>query len=155
LIGYNLYEQLKFSLRKNLGWYSPIKAWFVITWVALIHSRFECLKCLIYGPSLIYEGLILWRSSSRRSRKWLSLRSDVWNVIYQFFMTLLLSSFLSRSHNTLEGNRGVRLNFFISLSTNTWWGQFASLKQSQNLIELDNCLLKNNLRSFNIAINCH
>lgn len=44
-------------------------------------------------------------------------------------------------------------NFFVSLSTNIWRGHLLLLGQSQNLTEFDECLLKNNWRSLEIAIN--
>ena len=49
--------------------------------VALTHSKFDCPKYLIYEPPLEYKGLIGLRSSSRRSKNYLSLTSKAWNVI--------------------------------------------------------------------------
>ena len=48
----------------------------MIALAALAHNEFECLKYLIYKPPLVYKGSIGWRSSSRRSRKCLSLVSN-------------------------------------------------------------------------------
>jgi len=107
--------------------------------VVLAHKEFEWPKYLIHEPSLVYKGSKRWRSSSRRSRKFkfLPLVLEAWNIIFQFFIILLHSLFLSKSQNVLHGNRGVRLNFFVSLLTTEWRGQLLLLGQSQNSIEFE------------------
>ena len=122
--------------------------------IALAHNEFECLKCLIHGPSFVYEGLMVLSSSSSRSRNCFPLRSDAWKVICQFLIISLHSSFLSKSHDAFAGDMGIRLNFFISLSTNACRNYLALLGQFQNSMILDGCLLKNNLRSSRTAIDC-
>ena len=126
----------------------------VIALVALAYNEFESLKCLIHGPSFVYEGLMVLSSSFSRSRNCFSWRSDAWKVICQFLIILLHSSFLLKSHDVFAGDIGIRLNFFILLSTNACKNYLASLGQSQNSMMLDGCLLKNNLRSSRTAIDC-
>jgi len=108
--------------------------------VALTHKEFECPKYLIHEPPLVYEGSIGWRSSSNRLRSCLPFASDTWRVIFQIS---LHSLFLSKSQDDLHGNKGVKLNIFVSLSTMEWRGQLSSLGQSQNSMEFEGCLLKN------------
>ena len=49
-------------------------------------------------------------------------------------MMLSHSSFLLKSYDDLDGDIGIRLNFFMSLSTDTWRGHLVLLGQSQNLM---------------------
>lgn len=126
----------------------------VIALVALTYNKFEYLKYLIYEPLLIYKNSIGKRSLSRRSRKCLSLKSDVWKVICQFLMMLSYYWFLPKSHDVLYGSSSVRLNYFVFLSTNAWRGHLLSLGQSQNSMVFDDCLLKNKWRFLEIAIDC-
>ena len=105
--------------------------------MALAHSEFEWLNCLIHGPPLMYKGSIVWSLSSNR---WVLLRSDAWNVICQFLMMLLHSSFLLKSHDSLQGSSRERLNFFMSLSTIWWWSHLLLLGQSQNSMAFIECL---------------
>jgi len=50
LIGYDSHGQLKSSLRKNLNWYSPIRAWFVMV---VRHGSHQEVK--------VHEvGLVMW-----------------------------------------------------------------------------------------------
>ena len=144
-IGYSPHGQLKSSLEKNLRRYSPIGAWFRMARAALAHNELECPKCLIHGPPFLYEGSMLWKLSSRRSRNCFPLRSDAWKVICQFLMILSHSSFSLKSHNVLDGDMGIRLNFFVSLSTAACRDHLASLGQSQSSMTLEGCLLKNDL----------
>jgi len=126
----------------------------VIALVALTYNKFNCLKCLIYRSFLVYKGLIGRRSSSKRSRKCLPLKSDTGKIIHQFLIMLSYSCFLSKSHDVLYGSSSMRLNFFVSLSTSVWRDYLLSLGQSQNSMESNSCLLKNNKRFLKIAINC-
>ena len=57
-------------------------------------------------------------------------------------------------NNILQGYKGVGLNCLVLLSTNTWSGHFLLLGQSQNSMELSECLLKNDCRSLEITIDC-
>ena len=152
-IRYFLHGQLKSLLGKKQRQYSPIGVWLTMALVALTHKEFECPKYLIHEPPLVYEGSIGWRSSSNRSRSCLPFASDTWKVIFQIFKISLHSLFLSKSQDDLHGNKGVKLNIFVSLSTMEWRGQLLLLGQSQNSMEFEGCLLKNSLRSFDMAIN--
>ena len=147
-IGYDPHGQLNSSLGKNLNWYSPIGAWFVIACVVLAHNELEWPKWLIHRPPLVY--LIFVRSSLR---KCFPLRSNTWKVMHHCLMISSFFFFLLKFHEVLQGKSGVRFNFFMSLSTDTWRGHSSSLRQSQNSMELEGCLLKNNMKSFEIAIN--
>ena len=49
-------------------------------------------------------------------------------------MMLSHSSFLSKSYDDLDRDIGIRLNFFMSLSTDTWRDHLVPLEQSQNLM---------------------
>ena len=122
--------------------------------IALIYNKFECLKYLIYRPSLIYEGLIGKRLLYRRLRKYLSLKSDTWKIICQFLIMLSYHYFLSKFHDVLHGSSSIRLNYFVFLSTNTWRGHLLSLGQSQNSMVFDSCLFKNKWKSLETAIDC-
>jgi len=131
-IGCDLHGQLNSSLGKNLNRYSPVGAWFVIACVALAHNELEWPKWLIHGPPLVYEGSIFVRSLFSRLRRCFPLRSDAWKVMHHCLMISSLSSFLLKSHEVLQGKSGVRLSFFMSLSTNAWRGHSSLLRQSQN-----------------------
>ena len=86
-------------------------------------------------------------------RKFLLLRSNDLKVIHHSLMILSHSSFLLKSHNNLPGYKGIRLNFFVSLST-TAWRCYSFLGQSQNSMVLSEWLLKNVWSSLDIAIVC-
>ena len=91
------------------------------------------------------------RSLFRRLRNCFLLRSNTWKVICHCFMISFLSFFLLKSHSILQ--KEIRLNFLVFLSTDTWRGYSLLLGQSQNLMELEKCLSKNDLRSFEMSIN--
>lgn len=97
---------------------------------------------------------MILRLSFSSLRKWIPLESDAWKIICQFLIILLLSSFLEKSYNILERKQGIRLNFFVSLSTSIWWDYFVSLKHSQNLIVFNVFISKKVLRFFTIAMDC-
>ena len=127
----------------------------VIGLVALVYNEFECPKCLINRPSFVHKGLMVLSLSSSRLRNCFSLRLDAWKIIYQFLIILSYSSFLLKSYDTFDREMGIRLNFFVLLSTNVYKDYLALLEQSQNSMMLNGCLLKNNLRSFKTAIDCY
>jgi len=120
--------------------------------IACMYKKFEYLKYLIHEPSLVYEGSIGWKSLSKRSRKCLPLALNAWNIIFQIFEISLHLLFLSKSQDDLHENNGVRLKFFVSLSTMEWISYLSLLGQFQKSIEFERSLIKNSLSSFNIAI---
>ena len=93
-MGYRLQEQVKLSLEKNLNWYSPIGAWLVIALDAWSQSKLEWPNCKSYGPPLEHNGLIGYKSSLKRLRKFFSLESDTWKVIFHWESMELHSDFL-------------------------------------------------------------
>jgi len=119
LIGYDPYRQLNSSLRKNLNWHSPIKAWFMMACVALVHNKLEYPKWLIYRPPFEYIGLISVRLSFSSLKNCFPLRSNTWKIIYHCLIILLLSFFLLKSHEVWQGKNKIRLNFFMFLFTDT------------------------------------
>ena len=145
-IGYSPHGQLKSSLGRNLRRYSPIGAWFRMARAALAHNKLECPKCLIHGPPFLYFCMrVRCCENCHLEDQEIPLRSDAWKVICQFLMILSHSSFSLKSHNVLDGDMGIRLNFFVSLSTAACRDHLASLGQSQSSMTLEGCLLKNDL----------
>jgi len=90
-----------------------------------------------------------------KSRKFLPLYFKAWKYIYHLQMMKSHSSFLLNFHNDLLGSMGLILRYFDSLSTNKCGDYLMLSEQSQKLIKLLGFLLKNFLRSFNIAIECN
>ena len=64
----------------------------------------------------MYDGSIVLKSLSSKSRKLFPLLSDAWKRIFHCLMISLLSVFLQKSHEVLQGNMGVGLNDLESLS---------------------------------------
>ena len=50
--------------------------------VALVHNEFDRLKCLSHSLSFTADGSIGFELSSRSSKKFLPLESDVWKSIF-------------------------------------------------------------------------
>ena len=134
-IGYRPHGHLKSSFRKNCNQYSPIGVWFVMALVVWVHNKLEDPKAWSQGPPLMYDGSMISLLLSTRSRKFLPLPSDAWNVIFYWLMMLSLSDFCKFQDNLL-GNKGWGLNNFDSLSTDLWSLQLRWLGYSQNLTEL-------------------
>ena len=134
LIGYNLYGQLKSSLGKNLSLYSPIGVWLVISLKALVYRELECLKCLSYKLSLLYDGLMMLLLSTRL-RKCFPFKSNAWKIIFHLLVRLSHSFFLLKSQDNLQENSRMGLNDLVSLLTTLWRDQLHQLGHSQNLIE--------------------
>ena len=93
-------------------------------------------------------------SLSTSSRKFLPLRSDAWKVIFQVLIMLSFSNFLLKSHEYLFGNRGVRLNNFVSELTALWRCQLLLLGHFQNSIVFVLRWLKNSLSSNRMELDC-
>ena len=120
LIRYKPHGQLKISKGKNFNWYSPIGAWLVIVLDAWVQIKFEWLNCKSYGPPLQYKGLMRSKLSLNRSRKFLSLESDTWKIIFHWDRIESHSDFLQKSQEDLHGNIRIETMFLVSLST-IWW----------------------------------
>ena len=134
-IGYSLHRHVNSPLRKNLSQYSSIEELLTMALVALAHNKFEWPKYFSQDPSFEYASfeyisLIVLRSSSRRSRKVLSLLSETWNVIFYLFSRSSHSFCQLNSHEDLHRNREVKLNFLVSLSTILWSDQLSWLGHS-------------------------
>ena len=155
LIGYSLHGQLKFSFGKNLRWNSPIGTWFVMAHVALAHRELECPNAWSHSPPLMYDGSIILKSLSSKSRKLFPLPSDAWKCIFHCLMISSLSVFLQKSHEVLQGNMGVGLNDLESLSTSLWNLHLRRLGHSQNSMELSWLLLKKSHSSLRMAAKCN
>ena len=65
--------------------------------VAQAYNELEDPKAWSQGPPLIYDSSMILLLLSMRSRKFLSLLSDVWNVIFHWLMMLSLPDFLQKS----------------------------------------------------------
>ena len=150
-IGYSLHGHLKSSFGKNLRWNSPIGTWFVIAWVALAHRELEWPKVRSHSPLLMYDGSIMLKSSSNKSRKLFPFPSEAWKHIFHCFTMLLLLVFLQKSHEILQGNMGVGLNNLESLLTSLWNLHLRQLGHSQNSMELSWLLLKKSCSSLRMA----
>ena len=50
--------------------------------MALVHNEFDRLKCLSHSLSFTADGSIGFELSSRSSKKFLPLESDVWKSIF-------------------------------------------------------------------------
>ena len=116
-IGYVLHEHIKLSLGKKLSQYSPIGAWLVIALIAQAQSKFEWPNCNSHRPPLEYDGLIGCKSSPRRSRNFLPLKSDAWKVIFYCERIESHSDFLQKSQEDLHGNDRIDTKFLVSLLT--------------------------------------
>ena len=62
------------------------------------------------------------------------------------------SSFLLNFYDDLLGNIGLILSYFNSLLTSRWKDYLMFSGQSQKMMELSEFIVKNSLRSFNIAM---
>ena len=133
-MGYNLQGQLNSSLGKNLSLYSPIGAWLVIALEALAHRELKWPKNLSHELPLMYDSSMMLSSLSIRLRKCLPLRSDAWKIILHLLAMSSHSFFLLKSQDNLQGNSGMGLKDFVSLSTALWRGQLLRLGHSQNSI---------------------
>ena len=142
LIGYSLHGHLKSLFGKNLRQNSPIGAWLVMARVALAHRELEWLKDCSHSPPLMYDGSIILKSSSNKSRKLFPFPLEAWKHIVHCFKISLLLVFLQKSYKFLQGNTGVGLNDLESLSTSLWNLHLRWLGHSQNLMELSWLLLK-------------
>ena len=60
----------------------PIGVWLTMALVALVHNEFDRLKCLSHSLSFTADGSIGFELSSRSSKKFLLLESDVWKSIF-------------------------------------------------------------------------
>ena len=80
-MGYKPHRQLKISEGKNLNRYSPIGAWLVIALDAWVQSKFEWLNYKSHGSPLEHEDSMGSKSSLNRLRKFLSLESDIFDVM--------------------------------------------------------------------------
>ena len=145
LIEYKLHGYLNSSLGKNLSRYSYIGIWLTITLEALVQSKLEYPKYLSYDLSLVIDGSIGFESSSRSSKKCCPLLFNAWKCIFQLLRMLFHLFFLLKSHKDLHGKIGVRLNFFVSLSTIAWKPQLLWLRHSQNSMRLLLLCSKNSL----------
>ena len=92
-------------------------------------------KAWSQGPPLMYDSSMILLLMLMRSRKFLSLPSDAWKVIFHRLMMLSLSDFLQKSQDSLLGNDGSGLNDFDSLSTDLWSLQLRQLGHFQNSTE--------------------
>ena len=120
LMGYKPHEQLKISKEKNLNQYSPIGAWLVIALNAQVQSEFKWLNCESHGPSLEHEDSMGSKLSLNKLRKFLSLESDAWKVIFHWDRMESHSDFLQKSQKDLHENIGIETMILVSLST-IWW----------------------------------
>ena len=154
LIGYSLHGQLKFSFGKNLRQYSPIGTWLVMACVALAHRELECPKAWSHGPPLMYNGSIILKSLSSKSRKLFPLPFEAWKCIFHCLMITSLLVFLQKSHEVLQGNMGVGLNDLESLSTSLWNLHLRQLEHFQNSVELTWLLLKKSHNSLRMVAEC-
>ena len=154
-IGYSLHGQLKFLFGKNLRWNSPIGTWLVMACVALAHRELKCLNAWSHGSPLMYNGSIVLKLLSSKSRKLFPLLSDAWKRIFHCLMILSLSVFLQKSHEVLQGNMEVGLNNLESLSTSLWNLHLRQLGHSQNSMELSWLLLKKSCSSLRMAAECN
>ena len=153
-IGYSLHIHAKDSLGKNLSQYLPIGALSVINLVIHAHIKFERPKFFSQVPPLEYVGWISWLLSLFKSRKFLSLYSNTWNIICYLQTMSSHSSFQLNSHEDLQGRVSSIWSHFDFLLTKIWGDHLMLLGQSQNSIGLFEFFLKNTLSSFEIAIEC-
>ena len=135
------------SLEKNLNQYSLIRTWLIIALETQAHNKFEYLKCYNHGLPLMLDSLIEFRLSSNRSRKFLSLKSAAWKIIFHCERIELHLAFLQKFQNDLHGNKGVKTIFLESLSTKWCNSHFCLLGQSQNSMWLQVFFEKNSLSS--------
>jgi len=63
------------------------------------------------------DGSIGFKSSSKKSRKFLPLESDAWKVIFHCKRMELHSDFLQKSQEDLHGNNGIDTISLVSLLT--------------------------------------
>ena len=122
--------------------------------VALAHRELECPKAWSHDSPLIYNGLIILKSLSSKSRKLFSLLSEAWKCIFYCLMISSLSVFLRKSHEVLQGNMGVGMNNLESLLTSLWNLHLRQLGHSQNSMELSCLLLKKSHNSLRMAAKC-
>ena len=149
-IGYSLHGHLISSFGKNLRQNSPIGIWLVMARVALAHRELEWPKVWSHSPPLMYDGSIILKLLSNKSRKLFPFPSEAWKRIFHCFTMSSLSVFLQKSHEILQGNMGVGLNNLESLSMSLWNLHLRRLG-SQNLMELFWLLLKKSRSSLRIA----
>jgi len=84
----------------------------------------------------MFEGMIRFRSSSNKSRKFLSLKSAAWKDNLHCNMAELLSFLLQKSQEDLQGKEGTESKLLEFLSTKECNGHFCLLEQSQNSMQL-------------------
>ena len=89
----------------------------MIALVEQAHSEFEWPKYYNHGPPLILDGLIGFRSSSNKSRKFLPLEFDAWKSILHCESIKSHSVFLQKSQDDLQGNNRVKTILLVFLST--------------------------------------
>ena len=106
----------------------------MIALIALTHNGFKWPKCLSHGPPLTYESTIMLLLLSSRSRKCFLFILNAWKVIFYLFVMSSHSFFLLKSHEDLQGKRGIGLNNLDSLLTKLWKDQLHQLEHFQNLI---------------------
>ena len=95
----------RFSIPHTIeqSWYLPIGAWLVINLRIHAHIKFERPKFFSQIPPLEYVGQISWLSSLFKSRKFLLLYSNAWNIICHLQTMSSHSSFWLNSHEDLQG----------------------------------------------------
>ena len=110
LMGKLLHGYINNLLGKNLSQYSPIRAWFVISFVTYAHNKLESPKYFSQVLSLEYIKWICWLSLLFELRKCFPLKLDAWKYICHF-LTIELHSFffLLNFHNILLGTMGLIL----------------------------------------------
>jgi len=109
---------------------------------ALMYNKLEWLKYFSYKPPLEYISSIMFEWSSRSSKKFLSLVSEAWNIIFQILRISLHLVFQLNSHKDLYRRIGMKLNLFISLLTMSCKNYLFWLGHFQNSMELWWSLLK-------------
>ena len=123
--------------------------------VALVHREFEWPKAWSHGPSLMYDSSIVLKLLSTKSRQLFPLPSEAWKCIFHCLMIMLLSLFLQKSYEILQGEIGVGLNDLVSLSTSLWNLHLRRLGHSQNSMELLWLLLKKSRNLLRMAAECN
>ena len=99
--------------------------------VALVHNKFDKPKYCNQGPPLIFEGMIEFRSSSNKSRKFLPLKFAAWKDILHYNMAELLFFLLQKSQEDLQEKEGIESKLLELLSTKKCNSHFCLLEQSQ------------------------
>ena len=107
----------------------------MIALVVQAHRELEEPKAWSHRPPLMCDSLMVLLLISTRSRKFFSLPSKAWKVIFQRLIMLLLSVFLQKSQDILLVSEGIRLNDFDSLLTNLWSLHLKQLGHFQNSME--------------------